>query len=95
MQSPALGPEGILDVLMQSAELLLIIGVAGAQGGRLLASWRQHQQAQECTIAHKHKVQRSTTLMPHRRTSCGQAGLLQGICRITAAPTDLTCQISG
>ena len=60
MQSPALGSEGILDVLMQSAELLLIIGVAGAQGSRLLASWQQHQQTQECTNAHKHKVQPST-----------------------------------
>ena len=49
VQSPALGSEGILDVLMQSAELLLIIGVVGAQGSRLLASWQQHQQAQECT----------------------------------------------
>ena len=61
MQSPALGSEGIPDVLMQSAELLLIIGVAGVQGSRLLASWRQHQQAQECTHAHKHKVQSRTT----------------------------------
>ncbi|CAK0782797.1 hypothetical protein CVIRNUC_005992 [Coccomyxa viridis] len=57
VQSPALGSEGILDVLMQSAELLLIIGVAGAQGSRLLAFWQQHQQAQDCTNAHKHKVQ--------------------------------------
>ncbi len=60
VQSPALGSEGILDVLMQSAELLLIIGVAGAQGSRLLAFWQQHQQAQDCTNAHKHKVQSST-----------------------------------
>ena len=60
VQSPALGSEGILDVLMQSAELLLIIGVVGAQGSRLLASWQQHQQAQECTNAHRQKVQSST-----------------------------------
>ena len=46
-QSQTATSEGVLDLLLQSAELLLILGVAGAQGSMLLAQWQQQQQQQQ------------------------------------------------
>lgn len=58
-QSPTLGSEGVLGIILQTAELLLIIGVAGAQGSILLSLWRGAQEAsasQESRGTLKHKV---------------------------------------
>ena len=62
IQSPA-ASEDVLDLLLQSAELLLILGVAGAQGSLLLLQ-RQQQQQQLVQLenkmhsrsTHKHQV---------------------------------------
>lgn len=60
ISSRALGSEDVLDVLLQSAELLLIMGLAGAQGTMLLRVWQQQQQQQveqeHSTDTQKHQV---------------------------------------
>lgn len=59
ISSRALGSEDVLDVLLQSAELLLIMGLAGAQGTMLLRVWQQQQQQVEqehSTDTQKHQV---------------------------------------
>ena len=58
ISSRALGSEGVLDVLLQSAELLMILGLTGARGAMLLRVWQQQQQVEEqqSTGTQKHKV---------------------------------------
>ena len=61
LESTAAASEGILDLLLQTAELLLILGVAGTQAGMLLSQWQQQQhshqeEGQHTKSMHKHQV---------------------------------------
>ncbi len=62
-QAPTVVSEGVLDLLLQSAELLLVLGIVGTHGSMLLTQWQQHQQQQQhqaealhSRSPHKHEV---------------------------------------
>ena len=54
--------ESVVDLLLQSAELLLILGVAGAQGSLLLIQWQEQQRQQ----VHQEETRHSKSMHKHQ-----------------------------
>ena len=57
--------ESVVDLLVQSAELLLILGVAGAQGCMLLIQWQQQQQQRRQQV-HQEEARHSESMHRHQ-----------------------------